>query len=182
MMNLAHQEKGVSIASNFSRLMALDEIWTGYLAQTSSVEAHDIPHLRSIVTEMDRLLGFLDTDIKWLFSIAPTYESEYEASVESEIARSKLTPNDKMRLRKKLLADEPRQHRSEALAIKVQDRIAYSRDELAKKIRIIESGKYSPGDLSEGDKCLLSIALVLGGYWCPPLIGGGAAGIVSHCF
>jgi hypothetical protein len=180
-MNLNDQQHGADIASRFHRLMALDDIWTAYLETAASIPAPDIKRLRNLVDEIDGLLVSLHKEFKWMFAVASDNAADFDSVLAAAMTRAQLTTQQRRRVRARVRRLGPRGRAFRNLTSLLARRIPLERKELSQKIGLIEAGRHTPGDVSSRTKCLLSVAVLLGGYWCAPLIGAGVAGIISHC-
>lgn len=180
-MNLIEQQRGANIASQFYRLLALDDVWTSYLEAARTIPPPDIERLRMVVNEMDALLASFPSDFEWMATVASQHFAEFDSALGGAMARLRLTASQKADVRNRLKELGPHEKALGYLYSELAESLPLARKEIANKIELIESGRHTPGDLPRKVKCLLSVAVGIGGYWCPPLIGAGVGGVLNFC-
>src|SRR5262249_5661268 len=93
--SLSDQRKLAATFANTMRLLALDEIWTGYMAGNKPVPQTDVAALRALTHEMDQLLVTVGDQMTWFHSFVVQQHGTFDATWPSVMSRPELTENDK---------------------------------------------------------------------------------------
>ena len=184
-LTLSEQFGAIDSSTQFTRLSALDRIWTDYLNTAKPPIPED--DVRMLVRLSETMAGLLDRapDIAgYLNSIVNSNKEELQNEYLRIISADYLTDEIKVRV-----ATTVERHGYILNAVNdatqfVRDNAHLEKQALEAKMATIEAGGFSPGDLTPNFLCNLGLALIGGGIFAPfPMnivgVSAGAAVIIG---
>jgi hypothetical protein len=173
--------RGIEIAARLRHFYDLDEVLQGGLDEDLPVREHAsrVAALRNAAALAASALNNLDQDLRWLQATTTQYPPPTEPA--DALAGSSLPAAQIAYVSEKVseaggFAATPA---NLSIAAQVLPAAAGNAGQL---IQQLTSAKpHTTTVMGRRDKCLLAIAIFLGGYWCPPLAGAGASGILTFC-
>jgi hypothetical protein len=184
-LTLSEQFGAIDATTQFTRLSALDRIWTDYLNTAKPpIPEEDVRMLARLSEIMAGLLDRAPDLAGYLNSIVNSHAEELENEYLRVIRGDDLTEQTRVRV-----ASAVERHGYILDAVNgatqfVRDNAHFEKQALEAKIATIEGGGFSLGDLTPNFLCNLGLTLIGGGIFAPfPLnivgISAGAAVIIG---
>jgi hypothetical protein len=168
---------------HFLKLQALDNTWTHYLEVINPIPPSDIPALQELADTIDHMLETAGAYTLQLAEIFQRYPQVVEQAYAYMLRSNELTDEHKQRWQ--LMA----QHQGGVVGLavsamkRVAENIPAERAELSEKMRRIESGEATAGDLQPATLCGIFIGMAVAegmmGVWIAAIPTAAIAG--SYC-
>jgi hypothetical protein len=166
-LSLSDRYRATQALGALQRLLLLDDIWTQYLKDTTSVPRNDKHVLQSLTDEMRALLTNSTKEAEWLQSLLARHPQWFERAWADALSQAPLPERMRYEVQARLAQRGGFVAVAQASAKGLLDRAAVESWEIATKMQKISSGSYSSGDLSREGGCFLlgavgALALVTG--------------------
>jgi hypothetical protein len=170
-LSLEEQLETTTAVTQFSRLYALDRLWTDYLQQRTEppIPEQDVQVLEKLANEMDTLLQEAPNRATYLVNtLIAAHNEELQESYERIFWGDGLTGDQKMRLRDIVNNGGGIGEYSTTTAVSIQGTAPSERQVLTDKMATIRRGNFAAGDLSTAFICGLAGGCITGGLFAPP--------------
>ena len=182
-LSLTNQFEIVNAATNFNRLISLDQVWTNYLEQAEPpLPEKDISELETIVENMIQLLEESRRGAEYLTVITYNFQDELAEEFQKSFQEAELGEEAKSILLKTIERHGGIVEFSEQSIQGIMRNSDSEIEMLQAKISKIKNGEFIPGDLSRKFICDLVGGIILGSLAAPfpsnLVILGASAGIL----
>jgi hypothetical protein len=154
-LSLNEQHRAISAIANAERLLALDSVWTGYLADVTTVPPQDVATLTKITKDMHGLLSSCPADAQWTQALMQRDPEGAERAFETALAKLPIDSEMRTRIGDRLLARRGLLGLIDRAARDLPQRAQIEQRDIADKIARIARGHQSDGDLSQDASCML---------------------------
>jgi hypothetical protein len=152
-LGLSEQYRAARTLGIIQQLLFLDDIWTQYLAESTTISQPNLQTLEGLTTEMASLLDAFHKELLWLQELVEHCPQELEEAWTHTLAQAPLPYGRKRELQAKMgqcggFITVARDNMKELIG-----HVSSERQEIAAKMQQLASGSSTLGDLSDGVRC-----------------------------
>jgi hypothetical protein len=147
-LNLEEKYRVMQAVADVQRLLTLDELWTQYLANASSIPIEDVEILQSLTEEMIMLLTAIAQEFQALQNLVAPQLPELEETFAKTLDESPLAPDKSLRAQAQVQSRGGLAAVTEVAMGEVIVRAPREQEELRDKMFRIANGEFTPGDLT----------------------------------